>query len=61
MSTRRVLSVTGDAALQLLRLTHASADVLPPVKKVAGEVLYMAHLAAVRPSASQLRGVLTSL
>ncbi|KAF8598006.1 TPR-like protein [Ceratobasidium sp. AG-I] len=44
MATRRVLGVTGDVALQLLRLTAASADVLPPLKSAAGGALYIAEI-----------------
>ncbi|KAF8594814.1 hypothetical protein BDV93DRAFT_130317 [Ceratobasidium sp. AG-I] len=44
MATRRVLSVTGDVALQLLRLTAASADVLPPLKSAASGALYIAEI-----------------
>ncbi|KAF8594481.1 hypothetical protein BDV93DRAFT_515736 [Ceratobasidium sp. AG-I] len=44
MATRRVLSVTGDIALQLLRLTAASADVFPPLKSAAGDALYIAEI-----------------
>ncbi|KAF8594480.1 TPR-like protein [Ceratobasidium sp. AG-I] len=44
MTTRRVLSVTGDIALQLLRLTAASADVLPPLKSAAGGALHIAEI-----------------
>jgi hypothetical protein len=47
MSARRALSVTGAATLQLLRLTHASADVLPPLKSAAGGALYIAELVSV--------------
>ncbi|KAG8793494.1 POC1 centriolar protein A [Ceratobasidium sp. 428] len=44
MTTRRVLSATGDVALQLLRLTAASADVFPPLKSAAGGALHIAEL-----------------
>lgn len=39
MSARRVFSVTGDVALRLLKATHASTEVFPPLKRAAGEVL----------------------
>jgi hypothetical protein len=48
MSVRRALSVTGTAAVQLLRLTQASVDVLPPLKSAAEGALYIAELASVR-------------
>jgi len=47
MSARRVLSATGDVALQLLRAVDASADEFPPLKSVASGALYIAELAMV--------------
>jgi hypothetical protein len=48
MSAQRALSVTGTAALQLLRLTQASMDVFPPLKSVADGALYITELVSVR-------------
>ncbi|KAG8685398.1 POC1 centriolar protein A, partial [Ceratobasidium sp. 394] len=45
MSARRFLSTTGDVALQLLRLTAASADAFPPLKSAAGGALHIAEIA----------------
>ncbi|KAG8721315.1 POC1 centriolar protein A [Ceratobasidium sp. 395] len=42
MTTRRVLSTTGDAARKLLRLVEASTDVVPPIKHVASSALGIA-------------------
>ncbi|KAG9078027.1 POC1 centriolar protein A, partial [Ceratobasidium sp. UAMH 11750] len=44
MSARRFLSTTGDVALQLLRLTAASADAFPPLKSAAGGALHIAEI-----------------
>ncbi|KAG8781747.1 POC1 centriolar protein A [Ceratobasidium sp. 428] len=44
MATRRMLSATGDVALQLLRLTAASADAFPPLKSAAGGALHIVEL-----------------
>ncbi|KAF8604737.1 hypothetical protein BDV93DRAFT_81082 [Ceratobasidium sp. AG-I] len=44
MSTSRALNVTGNIALELLRVTAASADVFPPLKSVAGGVLHVAEI-----------------
>ncbi|KAG9125710.1 POC1 centriolar protein A, partial [Ceratobasidium sp. 392] len=48
MATRRVLSTTGDVALQLLRLVDASADVFPPLKSAAAGALHIAELVKAR-------------
>ncbi|KAG8717318.1 POC1 centriolar protein A [Ceratobasidium sp. 394] len=45
MSARRFLGTTGDVALQLLRLTAASADAFPPLKSAAGGALHIAEIA----------------
>lgn len=47
MSARRVLSVTGDLAVQILRLTVASSDVFPPLKSAAAGALHIAELTRV--------------
>jgi hypothetical protein len=47
MSAQRVFTVTGEAALRLLRLTHASTNLLPPLKRAAGDVLEITELVAV--------------
>ncbi|KAG8696036.1 hypothetical protein FRC08_007406 [Ceratobasidium sp. 394] len=44
MSARRLLSTTGDVALQLLRLTAASSDAFPPLKSAAGGALHIAEI-----------------
>ncbi|QRW07261.1 hypothetical protein RhiLY_06260 [Ceratobasidium sp. AG-Ba] len=44
MDTRRAFSTTGDVAIQLLRLTAASADVFPPLKSAAGAALHIAEM-----------------
>ncbi|KAF8604730.1 hypothetical protein BDV93DRAFT_471203, partial [Ceratobasidium sp. AG-I] len=44
MSTRRTTKHTGSVALELLRLTAASADVFPPLKHVAGGGLHIAEI-----------------
>ncbi|KAG9083393.1 hypothetical protein FRC06_004553, partial [Ceratobasidium sp. 370] len=44
LSARRFLSTTGDVALQLLRLTAASADAFPPLKSAAGGALHIAEI-----------------
>ncbi|KAG8685629.1 POC1 centriolar protein A, partial [Ceratobasidium sp. 394] len=44
MTTRRVFSATGDVAVQLLRLTVASADAFPPLKSAAGGALHIAEI-----------------
>jgi hypothetical protein len=48
MSTRRVLNLTGDVVLQLLRFTSASADVFPPLKSAAAGALHIAEIVSVR-------------
>ncbi|KAG8712730.1 POC1 centriolar protein A [Ceratobasidium sp. 395] len=44
MLTRRVLSATGDVALELLRLTAKSAEVFPPLQRAAELALRIADL-----------------
>ncbi|KAG9119800.1 hypothetical protein FRC07_005007, partial [Ceratobasidium sp. 392] len=43
-STRHVLSATGDVARELLRLTAAAADAIPPLKEAASVALRIADL-----------------
>ncbi|KAG8783146.1 POC1 centriolar protein A [Ceratobasidium sp. 428] len=43
MTTRRVLSTTGDAARKLLRLVEASTDVIPPLQHAASSALGIAE------------------
>ncbi|KAG9122450.1 POC1 centriolar protein A [Ceratobasidium sp. 392] len=43
-TARQGLSLTGEAALQLLRLTAASADAFPALKSAAGGALHIAEL-----------------
>jgi hypothetical protein len=50
MSAKRVFSVTGEAALRLLKATYSSADAFPPLKAAAGVVLEIADLVVVRTS-----------
>ncbi|KAG8745291.1 hypothetical protein FRC12_014572, partial [Ceratobasidium sp. 428] len=44
MSARRILSATGDIALELLQLTAKSTEVFPPLQSVAELALLIAEL-----------------
>lgn len=48
MSVRRALRVTGATAYRLLKVARESADILPPLKSVAGGALYITDLVLVR-------------
>lgn len=47
MSVQYGLRVTGAAALHLLKLTHESTDIFPPIKGVAAGALYITDLVVV--------------
>ena len=59
MSSRRALNVTGKAALELLRMTAASADVFPPLRSVAEGVLHITDIVEVRCPLSYCDWLLT--
>lgn len=44
---KKILDGGGSGALVLLRLTHASADVFPPLKSAAGGALHIIELVSV--------------
>ncbi|KAG8681540.1 hypothetical protein FRC09_017412 [Ceratobasidium sp. 395] len=44
MSARRILSATGDIALELLQLTAKSTELFPPLQSVAELALLIAEL-----------------
>ncbi|QRV93104.1 hypothetical protein RhiJN_21122 [Ceratobasidium sp. AG-Ba] len=44
MDAKRAFSITGDVAIQILRLTAASADAFPPLKSAAGAALHIAEM-----------------
>jgi hypothetical protein len=54
--TSQVLSVTGDVALQLLRLTSACFDVFPPLQSAAADALHIAEIVAVSQNSDTLTG-----
>jgi hypothetical protein len=48
MRVKPVLREGGEAALALLRLTYAAADVFPPLKSAAGGALHIVDMVTVR-------------
>lgn len=48
MRVKPIIRNGGEAALALLRLTHAAADVFPPLKGAAGVALHISDMVTVR-------------